>query len=163
MSEPVPATSAAPAPAKAKGKSPVMLIVVVALVVASGAGAGAFWYARRSAPPAAKAEHTSDRGVVTFEPFVVNLADPGGSRFLRISMQLLVKDAEEAESIQKKPALLMGTRSAILEVLTTQTSDRLVTAAGKTELKKAIAEHAGHVLEETKVIDVLFSDFVVQF
>jgi len=158
-------SSAAPggAPAKAaKGKSPVLLIVAVALVVSSGVGAGAFYYARKSAP-VERRERTGDRGIVTFEPFVVNLADSNASRFLRISIQLVVKDAEEAESIQKKPAALMSTRSAILEVLTTQTSDTLVTREGKAALKKEIADHAGRVLEDTKVIDVLFSDFVVQF
>jgi len=140
-----------------------MLIAVVALVVGGGAGAGAFWYGRRSAPVVEKRDHASDRGVVTFEPFVVNLADPNASRFLRISIQLVVRNGEEAEEIQKRPALLMSTRSAILEVLTTQTSDTLVTQAGKTQLKKAIAERAGTVLDDVKVIDVLFSDFVVQF
>ena len=155
-------TAAAAVPKKA-GKSSVLMIAVVALVVASGAGAGAFWYARKSAPVVEKHESASDRGVVTFEPFVVNLSDPNASRFLRISIQLVVKNAEEAESIQKKPALLMSARSAILEVLATQTSDTLVTQQGKTELKKVISEHASKVLDETKVIDVLFSDFVVQF
>jgi flagellar FliL protein len=154
--------TAAAAPKKA-GKSSVLMIAVVALVVASGAGAGAFWYARKSAPVVEKHDRASDRGIVTFEPFVVNLADPNASRFLRISIQLVVKDAEEAEGIQKKPALLMSARSAILEVLATQTSDTLVTQAGKTELKKVISERASKVLDETKVMDVLFSDFVVQF
>ena len=158
MSETAPA-----APAAKAGKSHTMSIVVVALVVSSGVGAGAFWYARKSAPVVERTEHASDRGIVTFEPFVVNLADPNASRFLRISIQLVVKNEEEAERIQKKPALLMGTRSAILEVLTTQTSDALTTPAGKTALKKALAERAGAVLDDTKVIDVLFSDFVVQF
>jgi|SRR6185436_10520996 len=160
MSETAPAAAA---PAPKAGKSHVMMIVVVALVVASGAGAGAFWYARRSAPVVEKIEHAGDRGLVTFEPFVVNLADANASRFLRISVQLVVKNEEEAERIQKKPALLMGTRSAILEVLTTQTSDTLATPAGKAALKKAIAERAGAALDDTRVIDVLFSDFVVQF
>src|SRR6185436_20228319 len=151
MSETAPAAAA---PAPKAGKSHVMMIVVVALVVASGAGAGAFWYARRSAPVVVeKIEHAGDRGLVTFEPFVVNLADANASRFLRISVQLVVKNEEEAERIQKKPALLMGTRSAILEVLTTQTSDTLATPAGKAALKKAIAEHAGAALDDTKVID----------
>ena len=33
----------------------------------------------------------------------------------------------------------------------------------KVELKKAIAERAGHATSDVKVIDVLFSEFVVQF
>jgi flagellar basal body-associated protein FliL len=44
-----------------------------------------------------------------------------------------------------------------------QTSDALVTPGGKTQLKKAIGEAVGAALENVKVVDVLFSDFVVQF
>ncbi len=154
-----------PAPAARKGGKSPMMLIVAALVLAGGAGAGAFFYARKTTPVVEKVVHdkAGDRGIVTFEPFVVNLADANASRFLRISIQLVVKNAEEAESIQKKPALLMSARSAILETLTTETSDKLVTQAGKTELKKVIAERAGTVLDDAKVIDVLFSDFVVQF
>jgi len=154
-----------PAPAARKGGKSPMMLIVAALVLAGGAGAGAFFYARKTTPVVEKVVHykAGDRGIVTFEPFVVNLADANASRFLRISIQLVVKNAEEAESIQKKPALLMSARSAILETLTTETADKLVTQAGKTELKKVIAERAGTVLDDAKVIDVLFSDFVVQF
>jgi flagellar basal body-associated protein FliL len=58
--------------------------------------------------------------------------------------------------------MLMRARSAILEVLTTQTSDVLVTADGKTALRESIKEHIAEAAE-AQVIDVLFSDFVVQF
>jgi len=146
--------------AKKNGKSPVILIAA-ALVLAAGTGAGAFLYARRGAP--VEKAKPAERGVVGFEPFVVNLADANASRFLRVSVQLVVKNAEDAEAIHQSPATLMAARSAILEVLTLQTSDRLVTPEGKAELKKAIAERAGAAMDEMKVIDVLFSDFVVQF
>jgi flagellar basal body-associated protein FliL len=58
---------------------------------------------------------------------------------------------------------MMRARGAILELLTVQMSDALVTPGGKSELKKAIAERVGEALEHVKVVDVLFSDFVVQF
>ena len=56
----------------------------------------------------------------------------------------------------------MGARSAILELLTTQTASTVVTLEGKAALRTAIAERVGHS-GELEVIDVLFSDFVVQF
>jgi flagellar FliL protein len=151
-------------PAAAKGgKSP--LVIILAVIIAGGAaGGGAFWYARRTAPAGeARHDRASERGMLKFEPFVVNLADPNASRFLRTTLQLVVKNAEEAEHIEKSPVALMQTRGAILELLTVQTSDVLVTVEGKTALKKAIAERASAVLDDTKVLDVLFSDFVVQF
>ena len=139
----------------------VLILAVLAVVLAA---TGAFWYMRRSAP-APESEHTRarDRGIVVFDPFVVNLADAHASRFLRATVHLIVGSAEEAERLQKTPVALMQARSAILDLLTVQTADRLVTPDGKTALRKAIAERVGGASDEVKVLDVLFSDFVVQF
>lgn len=160
MSEEQPA--AAPAPPK-RGKG--LMIVLVVLIVAGSAGGGAFWWARRGVHAQARVEEPKpvERGIVTFEPFVVNLADSDAPRFLRASIQLVVDSPEKAEKVQKTPVSLMRARSAILEVLTTQTSAVVVTPDGKAKLKKQIEERVGPVLEEVKVQDVLFSDFVIQY
>ena len=152
-------------PAAPKKKSPIVLILAI-VVVGAAAGGGAFWYARKTAPVVEASGHNSraaERGLLTLEPFVVNLADPNGSRYLRTTVQLIVRDETEVERIKKTPVSMMQTRGAILELLTVQTADKLITADGKTALKKAIAERASAALDDTKVIDVLFSDFVVQF
>ena len=44
-----------------------------------------------------------------------------------------------------------------------QTAGALITAEGKTALKKAVIERVSPIFEKTKVTDVLFSEFVVQF
>jgi flagellar FliL protein len=156
---------AAPAPAKkAKKKGGLVKVLAIAVVAVAGLGGGAWWFVAHpsaaSTPPAPK---LAERGLVTFEPFVVNLADTGGSHFLRVTLQLVVATPEAADHIQKTPVLVMAARSAILELLAQQTGDALVTPAGKQSLKHAIAEHATAALGDEKVIDVLFSEFVVQF
>jgi len=98
-----------------------------------------------------------------FDPFVVNLADAGVSRFLRVKVQLVVSGVAKAEEMTKSAVDQSRARSLILELLTTQTSDVLVTPDGKAALKKAIAEQVGHALSHIEIVDVLFSDFVVQF
>lgn len=138
------------------------MIAFVAVVILGGAGVTAFWatyHTSSEAPTPTSAE----RGLISLEPFVVNLADPGGSRFLRVSVRVIVESVEQAERIKKSDVMLTRARSAILELLTQQTADQLVTAEGKAALKAAIAEKIEPMLEETKVVDVLFSDFVVQF
>ena len=75
----------------------------------------------------------------------------------------MLDSPEEAEKIQKNELLLVRIRSSILELLTQQTADQLVTSEGKATLKTAIAEHLEPLLEDTEVEDVLFADFVVQF
>lgn len=153
----------APAPKK-KGKGNLFIILgAVALL-----GGGGAFYALRTpveANEAAKAEekHEPPKGIVSFEPFVVNLADPGGRRFLRINVRLLVPEEAEAKELEENKVTVERLRAAILDLLTQQTSEHIVQADGKAELKAKIVEHAAHIVEPIEVADVLFSDFVVQY
>ena len=163
-------TAAIPAPKRSNKK--LLIIGGSAVIVLAIAGGAAFWWSQRAqaqtpegeaqAQAEAEAIEHEERGIVSFEPFVVNLADSGASRFLRVKIQLLVVNAEEAEAIEKSTVKLSRSRSTILELLTTQTSDVLVTSQGKAELRKLISEAVGKSLH-IEVVDVLFSDFVVQF
>jgi flagellar protein FliL len=156
--------SAKPATPKKKGghRRLLSIIIAVAVVAIGGGGTAAFFATRRPASAAASVKPVQ-HGLLSLEPYVVNLADEGGSRFLRVTIRLVLEAAEQAEGIQKNEVALMRMRSTILELLTQQTADRVVTGEGKAALKKAIAERAEAVLDGAKVIDVLFSDFVVQF
>jgi flagellar FliL protein len=146
-----------------RGKSSLVLIIV-AVAVTAGVAGGAYWYMRRPAPAGEAKPHAAvEHGLLSFDPFVVNLADPNGTRFLRATMHLVVGAETDVERLKKTPVVLMKARGAILELLTAQTADRLVTVDGKATLKKAIAENAAAALDGTQVLDVLFSDFVVQF
>lgn len=166
--------SAAGAAAAAKSKSKLPLMAGAAVLVLAGAGGGGYWWWSHRAPAdpkaaeAAAAEkvepHTpEDAGVVSFEPFVANLADEGGTRFLRASLKLVVAGAETAKEVEENAVERAQLQSAILETLTVQTADALVTPEGKKALKKQILEKTGHLLRSAKVTDVLFTEFVVQF
>ncbi len=164
------AAAAADAAAPARSKSKLVLIAG-AVVVLAGAGGGGYWWWSHRAPADPKAaapkveEHhdPADAGVVSFEPFVANLADEGGSRFLRASLKLVVAGADAAKEVQESAVELAQLQSAILEVLTVQTAEHLVTPEGKAALKKQVMAKAGRILHHTKVTDVLFTEFVVQF
>jgi len=162
--------AAADTPAPAKSKSKLVLIAAGTVVVLAGAGGGGYWWWSHRAPADPKAavkveEHhdPADAGVVSFEPFVANLADEGGSRFLRASLKLVIAGADAAKEVEESDVELAQLQSAILEVLTVQTAEQLVTPDGKAALKKQVIEKANHILHGTKVTDVLFTEFVVQF
>jgi flagellar FliL protein len=160
MSQPEAAAATAPPP---KRRSKLLVIGLPMFLLLVGCGAGAWWFFGRSAEAAAQhEEEVVPPGLLSLEPFIVNLADEGGRRFLRVSLQLLVAGEEEAKEIEENKLVVSRLRSAILELLTTQTSAHLGTAEGRSELKKKIAETAMHTLEHVKVTDVLFSEFVVQ-
>ena len=160
-------------PAKPKSKLP--LIAGAAVLLLAGAGGGGYWWWSHRAPAdpkaaeaAAAAEklepHTpEDAGIVGFEPFVANLADEGGTRFLRASLKLVVAGAETAKEVEENAVEHAQLQSAILEILTVHTAEQLVTPEGKAALKKEILEKTGHVLHSARVTDVLFTEFVVQF
>jgi flagellar FliL protein len=148
---------------KRKKRSKVMLLAPIVLLLA-GVPGGAYWWMHRhaggGAPDAPKPDHS---GVLPLDPFTVNLADKESPRFLRITMSLVLEDGEAIEDLKKNALKLARVRSELLELLTQQTSDRLVAPDGKNELKRAIATHASTVLQPLKVTDVLLADFVVQF
>jgi len=156
-------------PAKKKSKGKLFIIASVVIVLLGGGGLAAYFTMRKpaetteAAAAAPKKDAHAGAGIVSFEPFVVNLADPGAQRFLRISVRLIVAEEEDAKHIQESEVQLMRLRSAILELLTAETSDHIVTPDGKAALKKEIAERAVHIVEPIEVSDVLFSDFVVQY
>ena len=170
--------------AKAKGgKSKLILIVAVLLLLFGGGGGGAYWFfvmkpqaeaageaagAEREHGGATKAKKKgADEGetaAVKFDPFVVNLADEGGSRYLRFGLTLVIEgDEAEAKHLEESKVKLLRIRSAVLELLTQQTADHVVTREGKQELKESIEKVAAEVLEPVEVTDVLFTEFVVQF
>jgi len=162
--------AAADAPAKPKSKLP--LIAGAAVLVLAGAGGGGYWWWSHRAPADPKAaeaaakeeEHApEDAGIVGFDPFVANLADEGGTRFLRASLKLVVAGAEKAKEVEESAVEKAQLQSAILETLTVHTAEQLVTPEGKAALKKEILEKSGHLLHSAKVTDVLFTEFVVQF
>jgi flagellar protein FliL len=163
-----------------------LLVIGCAVLLLAGGGAGGWWWwvSRAAAadgdqageqrePSGKKGRKVSahETAAVALDPFLVNLADRDASRFLRVTLQLVVDNPELARALAGKGHTTPGPhdlekvrlRSAVLELLTTQRADRLVTPEGKEELKRAIADRASEVLEQAEVVDVLFTDFVVQF
>ena len=155
--------AAGSAPKKGGALKKLVMIAVAVLVV--GGGGAAYWFlggtkAEAAADPTVK---IAERGVVPFETFLVNLSDPGGNRFLKVTLSLVVSSAEDAKHIEENASLMSHVRSAILELLTEQQAPALITAPGKQTLKDAITTRAADLLKDQKGLDVLFSEFVVQF
>jgi flagellar protein FliL len=179
--------AAAPAPdagKKKKGKGKLLIILVAALVLALGGGGAAYFFMGRGEAAHGKAanknadghgdEHAEEEDghepvVVALPPFTVNLADKDTPRYLRTTVSLLIKDAEKAATLSGggghkaagEPVRIAMARSAILELLTTKTAEELMSAQGKTALKKEIAARASSAFR-FKVNDVLLAEFVVQ-
>lgn len=160
MSETAEATTAA----KGGGWKKTAGIVVITGLAAAGGG---FWWSSSSAQEGAPGHEAKEvkatRGLVKFEPFVVNLADGAGTRFLRTTLQLVIEPSEGAAEVSENPVQMLELRSAVLELLAQQSAAALVTPEGKAAMKAAIISRAQEALGDWKIADVLFSEFVVQF
>lgn len=159
-----------------KGGALKWVLMLVALLLLAGGGGGGYWYlvmrpqAAQAAGEAAVDEGKPKKGrgeggaALKFDPFVVNLADAGGVRYLRVGLSLVIDGtAEDAKHLEESKVPLLRIRSAVLELLSQQLADRVVTADGKHALKQAIQQQANTVLAPVEVTDVLFTEFVVQF
>ena len=103
----------------------------------------------------------SDVKLVTeLQPFIVNLADKDGARYLRLTISLGLAAGEGEE----KPDTIFTTRvrNAMLAVLTSKTSEEILSAEGKIALRKELLKAAQTASEEPKVAAIYITDFIVQ-
>jgi len=159
-------TAEAAAPKKSKKTLMLVLIGVVAL---GGAGAAGFLLKGGSQPAAAtdetagtEAESKPAAGLVPMDTFLVNLNDPEGDRFMKLTLRLTISPESVAGEVTEDPLLLARLRDRILTVLTAKTFMELVSPLGKENLRQEIQAQLGPLLASGEVQDVLFSEFVVQ-
>ena len=105
--------------------------------------------------------------LIALEPLLVNLADDGGSSYLRLSLTLQLAGASAKRDSGANGGVgsddpIAAIRDTALTVLGRQTAEGLLAPGGKellkVELKKALAQHAA----DLKVKQIFFTDFLVQ-
>ncbi len=165
-----------PPPAKKGG----VLLLIGAVVLSMGASAGVSWYFSQQALAAIKATATDDASAEespkepeakkgpplyqTMEPaLVVNLDDPNGLRFLQVQLELMARDKEALEAVNRYNPRI---RNALLLLLGQQQVPDLTTREGKERLQAAVLAEIQKVLQEETgrpgVEAVYFSTFVMQ-
>jgi flagellar FliL protein len=167
-----------PAPAKV-GLTAILVPVLLSTVLALGAvGGGVFWLiksgklggvsaASAAAPVVVVAPPATH--VLALEPMIVNLADSGGRSYLRASVSLRIKDeakTEKKEEAPKDPKAADGAAAALrdttLTVLSRESADGLLAPEGRESLKKTLEKEFKLRNTETPVVEVYFTDFLVQ-
>lgn len=99
------------------------------------------------------------RALLSMDTFVVNLADPGGKRYLRISMSLEINDQSVIEEAKKKMPQM---RDRILLILPARKFKDIRTASGKDSLRKEIIAQLNSLLDKCKITNLYFQEFVIQ-
>jgi flagellar FliL protein len=136
-------------------------VAVAAVVLLGGGGGGAYW--AFFAAPVVQAEPPAEPpAYLVLDPFVVNLSGSDARRFLRLTLGIVVEGEAHATEFNENAVTRMRVRSAILELLSQQSSEALITPEGKAALKATIADLISRNAEHLKISDVLFSEFIVQ-
>ena len=158
-----------------------LILMGLLLVLVLGMGGGMFmiWTKLSAVSPKAVVPETgveaiSDKAkledigaVVSIDTFIVNLADPGGNRYLRITMdiELAGKPADKSagktagdELSKRMPQI----RDAILMILSTKRYTDISTTEGKTALREEILNAANGLLASSQISRIYFKEFVIQ-
>ena len=93
------------------------------------------------------------------DPFVVNLNEAGGKRYLKSKIEIeFVDDAIRVELTDRLPQL----RDTILLHLSSKSLEEIQNVDGKIELKNALLERINQVLKRGKIRNLYFTQFVIQ-
>ena len=151
-------------PAAAGGKPPK---IILALLVLNLGASGFTTFKMVTAEAASGAPHeaappppTEVVGtVVPLDPFVVNLDEPGQSRYLKVTLHLeLTKPEYEGQLTASKQLL----RDVILSHLSGLHHADTLGAAAKDKLRTELLEKIEKLIGKEKVRRVFFGEFVVQ-
>ena len=148
-----------------------LMILLSSLIVLIVLGGGAFFYIKDSGeqpedPTSGEGaedalEEAAEAKRINFplENFVVNLADPGGRRYLSTAIVLELENKEMLPSLEKK---IPEIRDRILMILPTQTFKDIQSVDGKDSLRNTLIGALNSVLSQGKITNIYFQEFVVQ-
>jgi flagellar FliL protein len=149
----------------------IILGVLVVLMLGMGGGLFLMWNtlsdikiqvnnANAGVPPASGGSIEQPLGpIYALETFIVNLADKGGKRYLRVTMDLELGNSDlETEIVKRLPQV----RDSILMVLPSKQFADISSVEGKIALRDELLESLNGFLTQGKVTNIYFKEFVVQ-
>lgn len=150
-----------------KGKSKLLVILLVVLVLVGG-GAGAAWYfgllfgGGRRAEAREEEEHEKPPAVgalLPVDPFIANLADEEGKRYLKATLQVEFFAAHVPPDFN---ARLPQMRDLMLTLFSSKLFDEIRTPQGKALLREEIINRMNRAIGKDIVKAVYFTEFIVQ-
>ena len=150
-------------PEKKSGSVLKLIIILIIVLVLVGAGAGAFYFLSKSKAPSAEKKPEQAKSLVAvfwpMDPFIVNLVDNEGERYLKIVMQLELSDQSVVEELNLlKPKI----RDTILDLLSAKNYKEMMDPIGKQRLRDEIVMRVNSYTTRGKVLKVYFTEFVIQ-
>ncbi len=95
----------------------------------------------------------------SLDSFVVNLAEAGGNRYLRVTMELeLTDEVLHTELDQRLPQV----RNAMLMILPSKKAEDINTVDGKLALRDQLIDEINSFMTTGEVTNIYFTEFVIQ-
>lgn len=153
-----------------KGGKLKWIIIAVALILLGVGGYFGYTMFFAAPPEDAATEQPADGAaqppaeamegqLVPLPVFLVNLADPLGRRYLKLGMEVEVRDPEAAAALTKYQAKIKDT---LLLLLSSKTYDALSTIKAKVELKQEIVDRLNQILGDGTILRVYITEMVIQ-
>jgi flagellar FliL protein len=137
-----------------------LIILLIVVVLSGGVGAGAYFKFFRATGESVEAKKQEEVPIYhELDTFMVNLADQGGKRFLKATIRLKVNSPQVGEECKLR---CFEIRDIVLTVLTSKESEDVIKPEDKLALKKQIMETINRALQKGQVLDVYFTEFLVQ-
>jgi flagellar FliL protein len=154
-------------------KSRKLLIVLFILILLIGAAIGAviflapgiipdslkFWAEKGAGKKEKETEKKSQGYIYGMDPFVVNLADQGRPKYLKIRMSIESQEMKVNEEYGKR---LPQLRDMILTVLSSKSYGEISDSEGKMKLREEIITKLNRLLRTFQVKTLYFTEFMIQ-
>ncbi len=156
-----------PSDEEPKKKNKMLLFIIIGLsVLLIGAG-GFFAYKKFTKPPPKpisaeelkKQQEKKIGEMFELDPFVVNLSDPRGKRYLKLKITLELDPETTSETITPYTPKI---RDMVIMLLTSLTFDEVMTPEGKIRLRDELFERFNLILKPHRIKNMYFTNFVVQ-
>lgn len=145
-----------------KKGSPVIKIAILGLIVILlGAGGYVGWikFFKKSGPAASSQVEPEKQITFDWDPFLVNLADAGGKRYLKVTMKLDLSGTKLEKELNEKSYEM---RDAVIMILSSKEYDDIASGSGKARLKQELMAKLNKILKDGQIKEIYFTDFIVQ-
>lgn len=160
---------------KKKGGKLKLIIILFLLLLLLGGGGGAWYYFFSDLPGSRSAsadaaggggetrvvpqEQPKDLTTMVLPTFLVNLADPLGRRYIRLTMEAEVANPQVIQEIEKQMPRI---RDSVIMLLSSKSYADLMPTESKIVLKDELVGRLNQVLGGPKVTRIFFTDLVIQ-
>lgn len=142
-----------------KKKSKIAFFAILGIALLLLGGGGLYAYLTFLAPMEGPEVREEIGEFFAMEPFVVNLADPTGKRYLKIQIQI---ELENPQAVANAERAVPKLRDNVIMMMTALSFEEVMTPEGKIRIRDELLERFNVVMRPDRVRNIYFTEFVVQ-